>query len=273
MRLMLILGLIGLAAVSCRHPKQLARTTFPAADTNKVAAHKDSSSSEELSKFTSQMLQGIQGNHINFNTFSGRAKFAFENEQDSRNGLTLSIRMQKDSVIWISISAPIIDEVIRATITPDSLKMYNRLKKQLMLRKLSDAAAQLNIPFDFKTLQDLLIGNPVYLGDSIFQVVKTPSIVSFSCDHPQFISLFNVFADDYVLQQSKVMDKEDNGSKRSCEMTYGDYATVAGHKFPTTRRIYVEEKNVTKVALDFTRYDFDTPLSFPFNMPSGYKRI
>ncbi|MBV8254268.1 MAG: DUF4292 domain-containing protein [Chitinophaga sp.] len=273
MRLLLFVGLIAIVAASCRRPKELARTTFPAADTSKRVVVKDSSASEEMAKFTDSMLTGIHSNHIDFNSFSGRAKFAFETEQDSKNGLSVNIRMQKDSIIWISISAPVIDEVVRAVITKDSLKMYNRLKKQLVLRRLADAEDLLNVPFDFNTLQDLLIGNPVYLTDSVYQVIKTPSIVSFSCDNPRFISLFNVYADDFGLQQSKVMDKGEGEVKRSCELTYGDYAKIGARKFPTTRRIYVEEKSTTKVALDFTRYDFDVPVSFPFSMPSSYKRM
>lgn len=270
----LLIVTIGLGMVACRHPKKLARNTFLAADTNKVAVVKDSSANEELTRFASDMLKGIHDNHIDFNTFSGKMKLAFETDKKSHNNLNATFRIKKDSIIWISISAPIVDEVVRAVITPDSLKMYNRLEKQLFLRKMADAEELLGIPFDFQTLQDMLIGNPIYLTDSVYQVVKTPSIISFSCNHAKFVSLFNVFADDYGLQQSKVMDKDStNPVKRSCELTYGDYTKVAGRKFPVTRRIYVEEKNVTKVALDFTRYDFDIPLSFPFNMPSSYKRM
>lgn len=270
----LLIITIGLGMMACRHPKKLARTSFPAADTSKVAMPGDSSSNEELARFTGEMLKGIHANHIEFNTFSGKMKLAFETDKKSHNNLNATFRIKKDSIIWVSISAPIVDEVIRAVITPDSLKMYNKLDKQLFLRKMSDAEELLNIPFDFKTLQDMLIGNPVYLTDSVYQVVKTPAIISFSCDHAKFVSLFNVFADDYGLQQSKVMDKDSTGvAKRSCELTYGDYTKVAGRKFPTTRRIYVEEKNVTKVALDFTRYDFDVPLTFPFSQPASYKRM
>lgn len=270
----LLIVMTGLAMASCRHPRKLARSAFPATDTGKVMMGRDSASNEELTKFTGEMLKGIHANHIEFNTFSGRMKLAFETDKKSHNNLNATFRIKKDSIIWISVSAPIVDEVVRAVITPDSLKMYNRLEKQLFLRKMSDAEELLNIPFDFKTLQDMLIGNPIYLTDSVYQVVKTPSIISFTCDHARFVSLFNVFADDYGLQQSKVMDKDSaNGIRRSCELTYGDYAKVAGRKFPTTRRIYVEEKNVTKVALDFTRYDFDVPLSFPFSMPASYKRM
>ncbi|NSL89889.1 DUF4292 domain-containing protein [Chitinophaga solisilvae] len=273
-KILFLTGIISLGLFACRHPKKLARTTFPATDTSRVIAHKDTTSEEDRNKFIGDMLKGIHSKEIVFNTFSGRVRLGYEDERKSHNNLTATIRMKKDSIIWISVSAPIIDEVMRAVITPDSLKLYNRMEKQLFLRKMSDAEELLNIPFDFKTMQDLLIGNPVYLTDSVFGVVKTPSIISFSCEHPKFISLFNVFADDFGLQQSKVMDKDStNPNKRSCELTYGDYTTVAGHRFPTVRRIFVEEKSVTKIALDFTRYDFDIPLSFPFNTPASYKRM
>lgn len=272
--LLLLIGIAGLAFTACRHPKKLSRNTFPATDTSRVAAHRDTTSAEERNTFITTMLKGIRSNKIDFNTFSGRMKLAFETESKSHNNLTATIRMKKDSIIWVSVSAPIIDEVIRAVITPDSLKLYNRLDKQLILRSMANAEQVLNIPFDFKTLQDILIGNPIYLTDSVYGLVKTPSVISFSCADARFTSLFNVFADDYSLQQSKVMDADSTvANKRSCELTYGDYANVANRKFPTVRRIFIEEKNVTKVALDFTRYDFDVPLSFPFNSPSGYKRM
>nr|WP_295872555.1 DUF4292 domain-containing protein [uncultured Chitinophaga sp.] len=272
--LLLLIGIAGLAFTACRHPKKLSRNTFPATDTSRIAAHRDTTSAEERNAFIGNMLKGIRSNNIEFNTFSGRMKLAFENESKSHNNLTATIRMKKDSIIWISVSAPIIDEVMRAVITPDSLKLYNKLEKQLFLRRMADAEDLLNIPFDFKTLQDLLIGNPVYLTDSVYGLVKTPSVISFSCQNPRFVSLFNVFADDYTLQQSKVMDADSTAAnKRSCELTYGDYAKVANRKFPTVRRIFVEEKSVTKVALDFTRYDFDVPLTFPFSTPASYKRM
>jgi hypothetical protein len=272
--LLLLIGIAGLAFTACRHPKKLSRNTFPATDTSKVAAHRDTTSAEERNAFISNMLKGIRKNNIDFNTFSGRMKLAIETENKSHNNLTATIRMKKDSIIWISVSAPIIDEVMRAVITPDSLKLYNRIEKQLYLKRMADAEELLGVPFDFKTLQDLLIGNPVYLTDSVFGLVKTPSVISFSCQNAKFVSLFNVFADDYSLQQSKVMDADSSSAvKRSCELTYGDYANVANRKFPTVRRIFVEEKTVTKAALDFTRYDFDVPLSFPFSTPASYKRM
>ncbi|HEY0610891.1 MAG TPA: DUF4292 domain-containing protein [Chitinophaga sp.] len=269
MKQIVLLGVASLILVSCRHSRQIARPVFTVGDSSHVAASTDSAAIEAAA-MKGKLLSGIKKNSINYTTFSAKLRIDFENDKQKQQNISTNIRMQKDSVIWISVSAPIIGEVARAIITPDSLKAYDKFNKRLYLRALRDARDLLNIPFEFSTLQDMIIGNPVFLTDSIYQVVKTPAIISFSCDSTLYTSLFNIFADDYLLQQSKVMDK-DPASSRSCELTYGEYKDMDGHKFATTRRIFVEEKNITRIAMDFNRVEFNQPLTFPFTVPvSGY---
>lgn len=269
MKQIVLLGVASLIFISCRHSRQIARPVFTVGDTSHVTTGADSAAAA-AAEMKGQLLSGIRKNTIDYTTFSAKLKIDFENDKQRQQNISTNIRMQKDSVIWISVSAPIIGEVARAVITPDSLKAYDKFNKRLYLRALRDARDLLNIPFEFNTLQDMIIGNPVFLTDSVYQVVKTPAIISFSCDSTLYTSLFNVFADDYQLQQSKVMDK-DSASSRSCELTYGEYKDMGGRRFATTRRIFVEEKNITRIAMDFNRVEFNQPLSFPFTVPvSGY---
>ncbi|WP_298740950.1 DUF4292 domain-containing protein [uncultured Chitinophaga sp.] len=269
MKQIVLLGVASLLLVSCRHSRQIARPVFTVGDSSQVTAVTDSAAAEAAA-IKGTLLEGVRKNSVQYTTFSAKLKIDFENDKQRQQNISTNIRMQKDSVIWISVSAPIIGEVARAIITPDSLKAYDKFNKRLYLRALNDARDLLNIPFEFSTLQDMIIGNPVFLTDSVFQVVKTPAIISFSCDSTLYTSLFNVFADDYLLQQSKVMDKNP-ASNRSCELTYGEYKVMDGRRFATTRRIFVEEKNITRIAMDFNRVEFNQPLSFPFTVPaSGY---
>jgi hypothetical protein len=269
---LITLGIISTGMFSCRHARHIERSAFPVTDTtHHIAIIQDSSVIAAATAFNRNMLTKIRSNIIHFNTFSAKLKVDFESEAKQMAGITVVIRMQKDSIIWISASLPIVNEVARVMITPDSLKAIDKFHKKQYLRAIKDAKDIMNIPFDFKTLQDLIVGNPVYLTDSIYQVIKTPAVISFSCDSTLFTSLFNVFADDYVLQQSKVMDK-DSTHKRSCELTYGEYKLQDGHKFATRRRVFVEEKNFTKVDMDFNKVDFNQPQSFPFTIPSGYSK-
>ena len=264
-------GIVSTGLVSCRHSRQIARTTFPVTDTTHHTTMADSAGVAETLAFNKHLLDQLHNNVITYKTFSAKLKVDYESDTKQPPEVTANIRMTKDSMIWISVSAPIIGEVARAIITPDSLKAINKLDKKVYLRDAKNAQDLLNIPFDFSTLQDMIIGNPIFLTDSIFQVVKTPAVISFSCEGSVFTSLFNVFADDYVLQQSKVMDK-DSTKNRSCELTYGEYKTLNGHKFATRRRIFVEAKGVTKINMDFNKVDFDQPVSYPFSIPSSYSK-
>lgn len=268
---LIVSGIVSTALFSCRHARQIAGTSFPVADTTQHNIKTDSASIAAATAFNKNLLTKLRNNYIPFNSFSAKLKVDFETDTKQMSGINANMRMLKDSIIWISVSAPIVGEVARAIITPDSLKAVDKFHKRVYLRALKDAKDILNIPFDFKTLQDLIIGNPIYLTDSIYQVVKTPAVLSFSCDSTQFTSLFNVFADDYILQQSKVMDK-DSTSNRSVELTYGEYKSMDRFKFATRRRIFIEEKSYTKINMEFNKVDFDQPLSFPFSVPSGYSR-
>lgn len=271
---LIVLGIVSTGLFSCRHSRQISRVSFPVADTskhNETTTNITDSAAAEAIAYNKALLSGIRSNYISFTTFSAKLKIDFESESKQMSGISANMRMQKDSLIWILVSAPIIGEVARAIITPDSLKAIDKFHKKVYLRDLKDAKDILNIPFDFKTLQDLIIGNPIYLTDSIYQVVKTPAVISFSCDSTFFTSIFNVFADDYGLQQSKVMDK-DSTHKRSIELTYGEYKTQGKVKFATRRRVFIEEKSYTNVNMDFNKVDFDQPMSFPFSIPSGYTK-
>lgn len=268
---LIALGIVSTGLFSCRHTRPIAGAGFPVTDTTHHTTVADSAGNAEAIAFNKNLLEKLRGNVIGYNTFSAKLKVDYESDTKQPPEVTANIRMTKDSIIWISVSAPIIGEVARAIITPDSLKAVNKMDKKVYLRDIKNAQDLLNIPFDFKTLQDMIVGNPIFLTDSIFQVVKTPAVISFSCESEVFTSLFNVFADDYVLQQSKVMDK-DKGQNRSCELTYGEYKSMGGHKFATRRRVYVEAKGVTKINMEFNKVDFDQPLSYPFTIPASYTK-
>ena len=70
------------------------------------------------------------------------------------------IRLQKDKMIWISINALLGIEAFRAIITPDSVKVLNKLDKVYQLKSVSYLQEMSHLPFDFNTLQSIVLGNP-----------------------------------------------------------------------------------------------------------------
>jgi Domain of unknown function (DUF4292) len=219
-------------------------------------------------------LSGIAHNHLDFQTFSGHMHVHYESGDGKDNELTAIIRIQKDSMIWMSINSnvgPVNIEVFRVLITRDSVKILDKIKKVARLRSVSYLKEQVNLPVDFKTLQDLLIGNPIFLDTThvLYYRNETRGLSLFSVG-PAF-SNFLTLNPDYTAKHSK-LDDIDPLRARTCDVTYGDYDMSGPVPFSTYRKISVAEKSKVDIEIGIKQHKFNEALSVPFAVPKNYKR-
>lgn len=78
---------------------------------------------------------------------------------------TLSVRMARDSAIWVSLSPALGVEVARILLTPDSVQLISKVPMNKFVysgdyQQLQDF---LEVPFDFYSFQDLFTGSPLGL--------------------------------------------------------------------------------------------------------------
>jgi hypothetical protein len=129
-----------------------------------------------------------------------------------------------------------------------------------------------NIPFDFKTLQDLLVGNPVFLDSNIVSYKQTGSKVLLATVGKYFKNLLTLSNNsDLLLLHCKLDDVDINGN-RTADITYDDYENQIGFAFSTYREITVSEKNKIDIQLNYKQYDFNKDLTVPFSIPKNYER-
>jgi uncharacterized protein DUF4292 len=225
-------------------------------------------------RFIQQTLQGLYDNRINFQTFSARMKVHYEAGDGKDVEFNAFIRIQKDSMIWISVNAGLGIEAFRVLITPDSVKILDKLKKVARLRSVNFLREAIHLPIDFKTFQDLLMGNPVYLDSSNIVLYKQePNAVSLLSIGSLFKNYLTLNAGDKTMRHSK-LDNSDPLKTLSCDLTYGDYEQQQrdNSKFSTYRKISVAEKFKLDIELGIKQYKFNEILSFPFPIPKNYKR-
>ena len=121
-----------------------------------------------------EALADLNKNEIHFKTFSSKAKVQYEDHNGKQPDFLAFIRLQKDSVLWISISSTFLGiEAFRLYITPDTLIILNKLDKSVEYHPFSYIESFAHIPMNFDLLQNILIGNPVYVGDSIVSYRQT----------------------------------------------------------------------------------------------------
>ena len=212
-------------------------------------------------------LSGLFAHHIEYTTFSAKIKVEYSDAQGRKPEFTANVRMKKDSIVWIDISAALGLVDIRALITPDSVKLFNRQEGTLTIRALSTLQDVADLPMDFKTLQDLMVGNPIFFDSSKITSFRQGlgSIFMLSTGD-LFKNLVTLANSDYRLLHCK-LDDADPTRNRTADLTYEDYVRQGSIFFPTTRSVEVSEKTRVDVELNFKQFEFNTPLTYPFPLP------
>ena len=73
--------------------------------------------------------------------------------------LSGQLRIRKDSLVWLSITATMGVEVLRAKVNNDSVWILNRLEKTYLAEPLDTVSAQLGLPLSLPLVQTLLLDN------------------------------------------------------------------------------------------------------------------
>lgn len=139
-----VVALVAFFAASCKTKQPLVRM-LP------VVGHKSPQA----------VLEAQEANKFRFNTLSMKASTSFT-ANDKTQSFKAAVRIQKDSCIWISVSLVGV-EAARALITPDTVKVLDRLKKVAVISGTNGLDSIADIEMDFETLQALIVGNMVPL--------------------------------------------------------------------------------------------------------------
>lgn len=265
----IFIGVLSLYIFSgCRSTKKL-QTAINKKDTT-VAAAPGKATTDSLNN-AALVLASLAENKISFHTFSSKVKVQYEDANGKQPDFNAFIRLQKDSIIWISISATFLSiEAFRVMATPDTLIIINKLDKTVEYHPFSYIESIAHIPMNFATLQNLLIGNPIYPGDSIVSFRKTENHFLIGTVGTFFKNLLTISADHSTLEKSKLDDIE-MGQNRTADLTYDNYERNSQILFATYRGITITEKTKVDIRLTFKQYEFNKELSFPFNIPRNYK--
>ncbi len=217
-----------------------------------------------------EMLQKVGKRKIDFNTFSAKVKLEYVGQEESHNA-TAYIKMRKDSIILIQIIGPLGIVGLQAKITKDSIFIVNKIDKYVQKRSIGYVQDVTQIPFDFSTIQDLIIGNPIFINNNVVSYRPSKEKLLVLMVDSLFKNLVTLDTASYQPVHSK-LDDVDLQRNRTCDITYANYENNNNISFSTNRSISVAEKTKLDIYLDFKQYSFNEPLNFVFVLPKNYKQ-
>jgi len=258
-------------ASGCRTTKKVIdKAIAPKDTTSNIIPNQSAADSLQMIRET---MAGLKSHYIDYKTFNAKIKVDYEDSKGKKPDIIAVVRIVKDSAIWVSLSASILNiEIYRMLITKDSVILMNIRDKEVQYRSLDYLQEVTEIPFDFKTIQDLLIGNPIYFDSTIMSFKKLDSKILISTKGQFFKNLVTLNASDNLLVHSK-LDDVDVNRNRTADITYADFESKNGPQFSTYREITVSEKNKLDIRLKYKQYEFNKELSVSLKVPKNYKRM
>lgn len=216
------------------------------------------------------VTQQVNNQLLTTTSFKAKAKIAVTSPKFNQQVIA-KIRLQKDSVLWMSITPVGLSiEVARVLITPDSIKVLNRLKKEYMAEGVEQLATLTNYPFNFVSLQKVLLGEmlttsttgtTIEIDKQAYQLIDTLAMGKITT---------NIDASNFTIQSIQLNDTLKN---RAVTIKMEDYQPIENHTFAHKRMVKDLTNNNQGATITFSKVKANETLSFPFTISSKYQKV
>lgn len=209
----------------------------------------------------------INERRVQFTTFSGKAKIDVTGKDISQT-MNASIDLKKDSVIGISLRLLGV-EGARIQITPDSIKILDRINQEYIPRDFSFIEKNFALRINFNDLQNLITGSPLFYDQSTLSLGVSDDKYVLIAQKDVYKNTLWMDGDFEILR----MFIEDLYNQRTLTLGYDDYNKIQGQPFAFIRTILIDAQDDFSANIEFSKVTFDEPFEFSFSVNPKYKRV
>jgi len=213
-------------------------------------------------------IKKVNEQNISPTWLSLNSKMTIE-KQGQYSKVNTSIRVKKDSIIWISLKAPLGLEVLRLMLTPDSVYLMSRLEKNYLVKPFKYIKQSIKSDINFFQLQEILFASPT-INSKLLNV----SPIEIDNQRKYRLSSINenyIINNKYRVEEMSFFESED----KNITIKFNDYSFFDKPKYfyPNKILINVEAEEIFSVNADITKVEFNKATSLSFKIPSSYVKI
>lgn len=190
-------------------------------------------------------------------------------KQGQHSKLNTSIRIKKDSIIWISLKAPLGLEILRVMLTPDSVYLMSRLEKTYFVKPFTYINESIKADLNFFQLQEILFASPSINSKEL----KLSNLENGNQRKYRLNSINEnyIINNKYRVEEMSFFESED----KNITIKFSDYLFFDQSKyyFPNKISINVKSEENFSVNADHNKIEFNKSKSLSFKIPSSYVKI
>jgi hypothetical protein len=212
---------------------------------------------------TAESIQSFWKNQYKEDYFEARGKATLVMDGKNTN-LALHLKMKKDSLLWAKVSMFGIGATV--LITQDSFFMINTLNQEYMAYGNNYLYQYLGYKATLSQVQNLLIGNAVFKQNKYRYL---PDIKQLSASDGVAVNHIVINEKNRIFRS--LVTSQD--TTQQAVIQYDAYQNLNNNLVPTIVNLAVKQKTQDlKVVLNYQTISDNTVTTFPFNIPSGYRR-
>ena len=253
---------------------------IPILNSCRTAKNASASSTVLTLHTTSSFLNAYNDKELKYNTLLANIQFDVVTSSGTEMSSRGQLKIVKDDCIQIFIQPLLGIDVIRAELTPDSIKIVNRLNRWNMIDAFDHIKGDTEIDFNFYNLQ-ALITNRLFLPGEISLTDDQFNLFGWEQTHTGYLlqtsdrnGLQYAFTADSNEQIISTVIKDD-ATNYMLDCSYRNFLPAGHQSFPTNLhiRLRTESKEQHSLALSFSRVEVDIPLTINFPIPANYQRV
>lgn len=232
---------------------------------------KKATSSSIVSMSSKKIVKSHYETKFDKSTITANIKARYSDKNRSQV-VSIKLRMQKDSVIWMSgrfLGIP----MAKIIITPTKVIFYEKLGKTFFEGDFKLLSDFLGTEVDFEIVQNLLVGQAILdLKTQKFNVEIEGDSYKLEPKKQEelFDLLFWMSPKNFRIKKQEVRQPK---LQKKMTVSY-EYQNVVNEVFPKKIDIIAVDKvDRVFIGLEYKSVEFERRVSFPFKIPVGYKEI
>jgi hypothetical protein len=221
---------------------------------------------------TKKIINNHYSNNFNQKTIDAKLNAKYSDKKTSVS-ITIKLRIEKDKTIWMS-ATKLGFPLAKVIITPTRVSYYEKLQGTYFDGDFSLLSKFLGTELDFEKVQNILLGQAILnlkKGDYNSKIEDRLYEIYPKKENELFGILFFMNPDNFKLNRQEIKNEE---KKQLLSVSYSGYKKIKGEQFPENIDIRaIDHTNITTINITYNSVEFNEKLTFPFEIPNGYKEI
>ena len=222
----------------------------------------------------------FQEQSFRYQTFSARVQIEITLPSGRKTGSRAQLKILRNDRLQISVQPLLGIEAFRAELTPDSMKVVNRLNGQFLAESFNEIKGSMEIDFNFYNLQalftnQLFLPGEASLSENQFNRFRWEQTrTGYLLRTEDRAGLQYAFSADRN-EKLSATEIRDTFSNFTLHCNYDNFRSVDRQLFPMNInfRLLTENNAQSALSLGFSRVEVDAPFEMNFPIPPNYRRV